>query len=312
MTRMTDRPVSPAATSPPRSGTLPTLAFAGCSVIWGSTFLAISLGNDSLPPVWAASVRLFLAAIVLTALTYATGHRLPRGAALRAAAQFGFFNMGLSFCLLYWGEQTVPSGLTAVFYGTIPLTTALLTRAFGLEALHLPKLLAAVIALAGVAVIFSGTGSAGIVPAHLVAILVAATCASLSGVMLKRGPRQNTLGANAIGTMVGFAVCLPVSFLLGEPHPLPATPAAFLPVLYLTIAGSVGAFVLYAWLVNHWPLTRISFISVIVPVVALALGVAFRGERLTAFGVLGTLLVFTGLGLAIASDRQAMRRDHGR
>lgn len=311
MTDPSPAPAAPTASATPGGG-LPALAFVGCSTIWGSTFLVISVGNDSLPPVWAASLRLFLAAIVLTALTYATGKRLPRGPALRAAAQYGFFNMGISFCLLYWGEQTVPSGLTAVLYATIPLSTALLTRAFGLERLVVPKVLAAVIALVGVAVIFSGSGGGGIRPIHLASILVAATCASLSGVMLKRGPRQHALGANAAGALVGLAVCLPVSFLLRERHPLPVTAVAFLPVLYLTIAGSVGAFVLYAWLVNHWPLTRISFISVIVPVVALALGAMFRREALTWVHGLGTLLVFAGLAIAIASDRRAMQRGHAR
>jgi drug/metabolite transporter (DMT)-like permease len=285
--------------------------FTACSLIWGSTFLFIAVGNDALPPLWAASLRLMLATVILTGLTYATGQRLPRGRAWVAAAQYGVLNMGLSFCLLYWGEQTVPSGLTAVLYATIPLSTALLARAFGLEPLRPFKVFAALVALGGVALMFSGSAGGAFSPGHLAAILVAATLASASGVMLKRGPRQHALGANAVGTLVGLAVCLPASFLLGERHPLPVTAAALGPVIYLTLAGSVGAFVLYAWLVNHWPVTRISFISVIVPVVALLLGILVRGERLTAGSGLGSLLVFAGLGLALAGDRFAWKNRGG-
>lgn len=282
-----------------------TAAFAACSLIWGSTFLVISVGNDSMPPLWAASLRMLLAATLLTALTYVAGQRLPRGPALRAAAQYGFFNMGLSFCLLYWGEKTVPSGVTAVMYATIPLSTALFANAFALERLRPPKVVAALAALAGVVLIFSVEWRGPVAAIPFAAVLVAATCASLSGVLLKRGPRQHPLGVNAIGTLVGLAVCLAASVLAREPHPVPVTPRAFLPIVYLALAGSVGAFVLYAFLVNHWPVTRISFIAVIVPVVALALGALFRHERLTRAGFAGSALVMLALAGAIAVDRRA-------
>jgi drug/metabolite transporter (DMT)-like permease len=279
------------------------LAFATCAAIWGSTFLVISIGNDTVPPMWAATIRLVLASVLLTALALVTGQGLPRGAAFRAAAGFGFLNFGISFVLLYWGETIVPSGLSAVVYGTVPLSTALFARAFGLEALRPLKLLGALVALGGVAVLFSSQLRAGAPALPLLAIFGAATSASLSGVVLKRGPRQPPLGVNAVGAWAGLPVCLAASWLTGEPHALPRGAEGWLPILYLTVVGSFGAFVVYAWLVNRWKLTRISFIAVIVPIVALILGAVFRGERLGAGALLGTLLVFGGLGLSIASDR---------
>ena len=86
----------------------PTAAFAGCCAIWGSTFLVISIGNDAVPPLWAATLRLALASVLLFALNRLTGRSLPRGPALAAAAGFGFLNLGLSFCCLYWGEKSLP------------------------------------------------------------------------------------------------------------------------------------------------------------------------------------------------------------
>jgi len=288
----------------------PTTAFAACSLIWGSTFLVISVGNDAMPALWSASLRLLLAAAVLAALTFATGRRLPQGAAFRAAAQFGFFNMGLGFSLLYWSEKTVPSGLTAVLFATIPLTTALFAHRLGLERLRPLKIGAAVVALAGVGLIFSGEMGGPVTPLPLAAVVAAATCAALSGVLLKRGPRQHALGANAVGAMVGLVVCLAASLLLREPHPLPATGPELLPIVYLALAGSVGAFVLFAYLVNRWPVTRISFVSVVVPVVALSLGAAFRQERLTGAGLGGSALVLAALAVAIAADRLPARAPH--
>ena len=128
--------------------------------------------------------------------------------------------------------------------------------------------------------------------------------AYLTGVVLKRGPHQHPLGANAVGAMAGLLVCAAGSFLAREPHAIPHDPRAVLSILYLTLAGSVGAFVLYVWLVNHWDVTRVSFVAVVVPVVAVLFGSAVRHERLTSAHWAGALLVFAGLALGILSDRK--------
>ena len=294
---------APPAAPEPAASLKGWLAFSGCCAIWGSTFLVISIGNDSVPPLWAASIRLALATVLLTVLALATGSGLPRGAALVSAAQFGFLTFGLSFCLLYWGETHVPSGLTAVIYGIIPLATAVFARVLGLERPNPLKVGAALVAFAGVAAIFSGQIRAAVPPGPLFAVVFAAIIASLSGVMLKRGPRQPPLGANAIGCMVGLPICLGASFFTGEAHVIPGTVVAWIPIVYLTIAGSVGGFVLYAWLINRWNVSRISFISVVVPVVALALGTLARHESVPAASLFGVVLVFAGLALGLAADR---------
>jgi len=78
-------------------------AFATCSAIWGSTFLVISLGNDRLAPVWAATLRVALASVLLGAWTLVRGQALPRGPALRAALGYGVAQFGVNLPLLYWG-----------------------------------------------------------------------------------------------------------------------------------------------------------------------------------------------------------------
>ena len=95
--------------------------------------------------------------------------------------------------------------------------------------------------------------------------------------------------------------------LPSRPHVWPSSWAAWGPILYLTLAGSVVAFVTYAWLVNHWPLTRISFIAVIVPLVALLIGALVRHERLTAAGAAGSGLVLVGVVMSLAAGRPARR-----
>lgn len=282
----------------------PWMAFAACGAIWGSTFLVISIGNDTLAPVWAATLRLTLAALLLGAWTQARGRALPRGAALRAALGYGVAQFGVNLPLLYWGEKMVPSGLSAVVYATIPLTSALMTRALGLERLTPGKLLGAVVAFAGVALLFSSTLHAHLAPVGLAAIFVGATAASLGSVLLKRGPRQDPFGANAVGCAIGAPIAAAVSFALGESHALPATLGAAWPLLYLTVGGSLGAYVLMSWLLNHWSVTRTAYVTVIVPVIALALGALVRHERLAPDNLGGAALVLAGLLIGMRPERR--------
>jgi len=299
---LTAAPPPLVAASPP-SDAGPWLGFAACSAIWGSTFLVISIGNDALPPVWAVTLRLALAAVLLTAWLRARRQPLPRGAALRAALGYGVAQFGVNLPLLYWGEKLVPSGVSAVVYATIPLSTAFLTRAFGMERLTRAKIGGAAVAFAGVAVLFSGSLRGHVAGAGLLAIFVAATAAALSTVLLKRGPRQNPFGANAVGCAVGAVISGAASCALGERHALPTTLAAVGPLVYLTVAGSLGAYVIMSWLVNRWPVTRTTYVTVIVPVIALGLGSLVRHEPLAPSAFVGTALVLAGLLLGMRPAR---------
>ena len=280
-------------------------AFAGCSLIWGSTFLAIRIGN-TLPAMWAVTLRLSLAAILLTILLYATGNRYPRGKALKAALLYGLFEFGLSFPLLYYGEMTTPSGLAAVLFATVPVIAMLQARAFGLEKLNYGKLGAAVIAIVGVAIVFSGERIRGVPLLGLLAVFAAAFSGSLAGIMLKKGPPQNALGSNAIGSMVGIPICFAISFIIGEKQRLPEVGNELFAVIYLTIAGSIGAFVLFAWLLNHVKATSVSFLGVVVPVIAVFMGWLVLREQLSTYAWIGGLVVIVGVILAILSERRAM------
>lgn len=284
-------------------GAPPWIAFAICTLVWSSTFLFIRIGNDRVAPVWAATLRLALATVLLTLIAVATRQRWPRGAALRAALWFGFVDFGISLPLLYWGETSVPSGIASVLFATIPLSTAIFARIAGLEPFRPIKLAAALLALAGVAILFSAQMAGAVPPIALLAVFFGAVTASLAGVLLKRAPGTSPVATNAVAHAIGALGAGAVSMGLRESHALPASAQAWAPILYLTIVGSVVAFVSFAWLVERWPVTRISFISVIIPVVALALGVAVRGEHVTMTSVVGSIVVLGAVVLGIASDR---------
>ena len=275
------------------------VTFVACALIWGSTFLAIRLGNEATPPVWAATIRLALASVLLFLIAAIFRMPIPRGRALRGAALWGLFNLGVNLSLLYLGEQTVPSGISAVLFATVPLTTALLAAAFGVEPLVLGKLVAALIAIGGVAVIFAGELGVSVPFTGLLTVFCAASAAALANVLLKREPKQQVIPLNAVGTAVGAVVCLVASVALGEPHAIPTTSAAWLPILYLTVAGSLGAFVLFTWLVTHWSVSNASLLGVTVPIIAVVLGGLVKGEQPAPLTYLGAAIVISAILIAL-------------
>jgi len=280
-------------------------AFVACCAIWGSTFLVIRIGNGTVAPAWAACLRLTLASAVLWLWMAFRRQAAPRGAALTAALQYGALQFGLNFPLLYWDETVVPSGLSAVFYATAPITLMMLARAFGLERLTRRKVAGALLAFTGVVLLFSSELSAQVPLLPLGAVFASTLVSPLGSTLLKLGPAQSAIGVNAVGCALGAAMCLVWSFALGESHAVPHTAAAILPVVYLTLAGSLGAFLLWSWLVHHAPLSKISYIAVIVPLVALGLGALLLHERVLPLTLAGSAVVLAGvvIGLGAPSGR---------
>jgi drug/metabolite transporter (DMT)-like permease len=277
-------------------------------LIWGTTFLAIRIGSETVPPLWAATIRLVLAAFLNAVIALLTRATWPRGAALRGIAAFGFLNLGVNVALLYWGELKVPSGISAVFYATVPLTTGVFAWLLGVQRLQRTHMIAAAVGLVGVAVIFAGEIRWGAPVPALLAVLSAAIVASLAGVILKKVPPHSSFVVNAIGAAIGACVCLFASLLLGEPRALPRSAAAWAPILYLTMAGSMGAFVLYAWLVSQWKVTRVSVGALIIPVIAVLVGALVRGESPAPSTYAGAALVLVGVSVSLFGGRITPRR----
>jgi drug/metabolite transporter (DMT)-like permease len=283
------------------------VGFAVAAGVWGSTFLVIAFGNDTTPPLWGCAIRLVLASVILFAVMGVRRIPRPAGDGFRSAAVFGFFLFGLNMPLIYLAEMSVPSGLAAVIFATAPLSQSLLTRAVGLERMTPAKVIGAIVALLGVALIFWHQITVHVPPLGMLWLVLATWAACVGSVVLKRGPRQSAIASNAVGTAVGAAFCLLGSVLLGETRAIPHTAAAWFPILYLAVLGSVVAFVAYSWLLNQWDATRASYTGVVVPVVAVALGALVRHERIGWLSLAGALVVIVGvvIGLQLWRPRRA-------
>jgi len=274
-------------------------AFAGMCLIWGTTFLVIRISNEAVPPLWGATLRLSIACVMNVIVARLTRATWPSGSALRRIALYGFLALGVNFGLLYWGEQKVPSGIAAVLYATVPLTTGLFARQFGIESISRRKMFAAVVGLLGVVLIYSGELRFGAPAIALLAVTLATIIASLAGVILKTAPPHSAFVVNAIGTALGAVTCFAASVALVEPHAIPHGIAGWGPILYLAVAGNLGAYILYTWLMTQWNASSVSAGALIIPVLAVIAGAIARGEAPAPETYAGAALVLAGVSVAL-------------
>lgn len=282
-------------------------------VIWGSTWLAIKLGVEAVPTFLAAALRFALAAAVLLGLAAALRRPLPR---LRSEwAVVGLVGVVLfvgDYGLVYWGEANgVASGLTAVLFATMPMVTAIAAHALlPREGLTARKLAGIFVGFAGIAVIFRGqiadAGFGSFFP--MLAIVGGAACAGVSTASIRRWAQSlDGLVFNGLAMAIGAAGLSAVSLASGERWASPSWPNGLAPILYLSLVGSVVAFVAYHWLLHHMEATHVSLILLITPIVALALGYAAASETIDALDGIGTAITLAGLYLASSRSRATER-----
>lgn len=281
--------------------------YAALCVIWGSTWLVIKVGYGGLGPFTVASIRFLLAGAILTAAVPALGAAWPRGRSEWSLAVFvGVVLFGLDYGLIYWAEQYLDSGLTAVLFATLPLITIACAHVYlpG-DRMTRRKLAGALLAFGGVALLFrdgmrAGAASTG----PMLAVLASAVCAAVAAVASKRhGAHIHPAALNAAAMLVGGATLLAAAVAAGEAVTVPRDAATWAAIGYLAVAGSVVTFLVYFELLKTWSVTSLSFISVFTPAIAVALGFVALDERPTRWTAAGAALILAGVTLALTARR---------
>jgi drug/metabolite transporter (DMT)-like permease len=284
---------------------------AALVLIWGTTWAAIRIGLRGIPPFTGVALRFAIAAAVLLIAGALLGIRLQGG---RRVWALGAVNSALAFSLsygvVYWAEQWVPSGLASVLFSTFPLMVAVLAH-FSLpgERLRPASSAGILMGFAGVVVIFSedlgGLGGPQTLRAALV-FLISPLAAAVANVTVKRwGEGINSLSLTALpmaataGVMGGLAVAVE------RQHTITLDAVSIGALLYLAVFGTAVTFFLYFWLLARLPATRLSLITYGVPVVAVLVGTIFLSEPFTPRMLLGTLMVLCGVALYIGLGRRS-------
>jgi drug/metabolite transporter (DMT)-like permease len=281
------------------------VAFAGLCVVWGSTWLAIKVGLRDLPPISFAGIRFALAALILFAIVAVRGVRLPWAARdWRLLLWTGFLTITINYALVFWAELHISSGLAALLNATIPLFgLPLAHRALAAEPMTSHKVWGVLLGVLGLAIVFGAQlGGNGTLAAWASAgVVVASLAGAQAGVLIKaKGIHLDPAVLAGVQMAAGSVPLLLGGVALeGNPLRFDWTPSAVLSLAYLTVVGSVIAFLAYYWLIRHTDVTRVLLIPLITPLVAVGLGVMFLGESVGWGTALGGAAILGGVGMAV-------------
>lgn len=284
-------------------------AYACMCLIWSSTWTMIKVGLRGAPPQTAVSVRFLIAALLVAALLRARRVHLPRARRFWGLClTLGVFQIALPYMLVYWAEQRISSGLTAVLYSAMPLVVGVCARFVLGDRLGVAKIAGIAVGILGVALIFSD---------HLVvdsglgvaATLTSVVFASLCSVLTKKigvgyDPHALLLPTFGVGSLVTAAVALP----LERSNPFAYDALTWVTILYLAVLGSVAAFSLYLWLLRRIDVTVVSYQTFIIPILAVLLGWLLLDETLAPRTGLGAALILGGIAVATFHTASRGRR----
>jgi drug/metabolite transporter (DMT)-like permease len=284
--------------------------FALICLIWGSTWLAIKVGLDGVPPFFAAGLRFLLATLLVGSVLVARRKRIHLTRDDKVCVlSLGLLVFWIDYAAVYWAELRISSGLTAILFSTMPLMTSLMsaywTRS---EILTGRKIAGILVGILGTALLFwphERLGNQQVL--GMLAALGGCLSATVNLVTMKKYNRHgDPFVLNFFGMGLGTACLLVMSAALENWHDVVWTRSNILAIFYLSVFGSVIAFSSYYYLIKKMDATIVSLSTLIIPIVALILGRAFLQETVTPLAVAGIVTILAGVAIAILpSGRRA-------
>ena len=267
-------------------------------LIWSSTWVAIKIGLEDAPALLGAGVRFVLAGVLL--LGFAAARRRSLKTDKLLALILGLLPFAFCYGLVYWGEQYIPSGLTAVLFGVMPLYTAILAALLLKdEPLRARVLLGVALALAGLSLAFAESlelGHSDRAALGAIAVVLSPLGAALGNIGLKRRAGElDAIVLNGWGMLIGGGLLLALSGATEDWGEAVWSAKALGSILYLAIVGSAVAFVTLTVLLRAMSAQASSFIALMIPFGALIFGALLYDEPITGRAVAGAALVVAGL-----------------
>jgi drug/metabolite transporter (DMT)-like permease len=270
-------------------------------IIWGSTYLAIAIAVESIPPMLAVSTRFIFAGTIMAIVVKARGGtmRVSRRAFL-SCVLIGALLPGAN-AVLFYAEQDVPTGLASLLIASVPLWVVLLRLISG-ERMPAAALAGVGVGFAGVAILLQPEGDATAVGVGL-CILSAVMWSVGSFASAKLTMPSNPFAATSWEMLAGGFMMLP--FGLTQTGSLSPSTSSILAWLYLVTIGSVVGYTAYTWLLANAPLGLVSTYAYVNPVVAILLGVLFRNESLTIRILIGAAVVVSAVAVVLRQEPPA-------
>jgi drug/metabolite transporter (DMT)-like permease len=284
------------------------LAYLSVFIIWGSTYLAIRIGVQDIPPALFAGLRFMIAALLLFIYGRITTRTFPqtrRDIAVHAIV--GIFLLVGGNGLVVWSEQWVHSGLAAVIIASVPLFMSSVDALIpGGHRLSFIGWVGILIGFGGVVYLvfpaLRGAEGSELHPAGIAGLIVASFFWSIGSVFSKRQAAGGDVLINtAIQMFSGGAGLLLIALLTNELPEMKVTWDGMLSLVYLIVFGSIIGFTSYAYLLRHVPPAKASTYAYVNPIVAVILGTALLAEPLTSRTIMATVIILGGVAIVQAA-----------
>jgi len=310
-------------TIPARTTTSSSRIWLGMLVlylVWGSTYLGISVAVASIPPFLMAAVRFLLAGTILLTWSVARDRRsfvVPTRRQVRDSAIVGALLLGGGMGFVAFAELTVPSGIAALLIATMPIWVAVFGGIFLGERLPRLAVLGIVVGFIGVAVLAAPSiigGSGALAPLSLLFCLLSPVAWASGSLFASHRAvlPARPLVATGLQMLLGGAVLSVMAIGTGEVAQFDldaVTRESVVGLLYLTVVGSLLAFTVFGFMLRVAPLPLVTTYAYVNPVVAVILGAIILGETIDGRTVLaGTIIVLAVALIVTARGRMAAPR----
>ena len=273
------------------------------SLIWGSTWLTIRLGLDSLTPLIASGLRFITASVLIYVfMKYMKVSLQLDSVSIKIYFFLGIFSYYIPFGLVYWGEQYVPSGLASVIFAIFPFVVMFFSKlALKSEIIDRNKFIGVISGFIGIYLIFSDDLSFDFSNYlwGMLAVLGSATLQAFSAVAIKKyGKHLNPISMNFLPVTIGGILLLASGVLFEDLSKIKIDEKAVASILYLALFGTLVTFTIYYWLLKKINIVILSLSSFITPIIAVFLGWLLLNESLQKNDIYGSLFVLLGLVFA--------------
>jgi len=278
------------------------IAWIAICILWGTTYLAIRIGVEELPPMLFAGIRWIIAGIILVVIQKALGRKFPAKNEILPLAIVGIALLGIANGLVVVAEQWIPSGLAALLITTLPFWMV------GFESflpngqkMNLKIVLGLILGLVGVFLILGRDINIWINNDYLIgtlALMGAVISWSLGSIYskYKKISVHPMMGA-AVQMLIAGSLQALLGLILGEHNIFHLTENGIFATVYLIIFGSIFGYASYMYAIAHLPLSLVSTYAYINPVIALILGWYILNEELTINILFATIFIIIGVML---------------
>jgi len=277
-------------------------AWVAVCLLWGTTYLAIRIALETVPPMLMGALRWTAAGGFILGVMKLRGDRVPGRQEWPALAVLGILLIGFGNGGVVWAEQTLPSGLTALLVAVIPFWMIALERMTGDRSpLTLRRLAGLLVGFGGIVLLvwpeLEVEGGRAFLLGILATQVACVGWAIGSSYSRRRPPAENVLAVAAFQMLFGGIAMAFASLVHREWAQLAFNPRTAAALGYLVVFGSLAGFSAYAYALKHLPVATVSLYAYVNPVIAMALGTLVLAEPLSARLAVAGAIVLVGIAM---------------